>query len=206
MRNHSLLVKCFQFSLFSMIFIVGCDEGHLVSYSHGTDGKMIKTDYSYVYRETKMSADGKVGIDFIVDQGEGKGYLPGTRELGLLPPSDVYAYADVNIHLVNLTNEPIDLEILSYKQPYGELVEKTMKVTVLAEAAHRINFGVFRTFKYHTKIEGFKVKYKCFGKNYTESFSPKRLSLQEWDEYYYAPDRIKADSAAELFQKTHKGN
>ena len=197
-----VIIQCVV--ILGISLFAGCDSGNLVSYTSGPDGKTVRADYSFVYREMMIVSDGQLGIDFVADQQEKK-CVPLVRELGALPPSDLYSKAEVTIRWINLTSEPIDIEILSYKKPNGELLTKVSELTIPPEGAHVVNFGEIIVGTYRTGIRGVVVEYNFQGIKYASSFNPKRLTFPQWDEYYYAPDRIKAMTAAELFRKTYTG-
>ena len=206
MSKNSLPTNIILALLPLLLITIGCGEGHLVVYSSGPDGEATVTEYSYVYRQMKKTANGQIGIEFLVDQAEGKGYFPGTKELGLLPPSDMESQATVVMNAINLTDAPVKFEVIFCKLHNEELLGETIVKTIPAGGFARVDCNFILIYKYGTEVKDFKVEYKSFGKKYYESFSPNRLSLQQWDEYLSAQNRIKADSAADFFKKTYDGN
>jgi hypothetical protein len=200
MKAKLVVIQCMI--VWGMSLLIGCNSGNMVSYTSGPDGKTIKTEYSFVYRDIMIAANGQIGIDVIIDQQE-KNYIPLTHELGALPPSDLYSKANIEMRMVNLTDKPLRIAILSYKKPTGKRLVKTSELTIPPEGTHVINFGEIIVGTYSKEIKGIVVEYSCQSIRYTSNINPKRLTLSQWDEYYYAPDRIKAKTAAELFRKMY---
>lgn len=176
-----------------------CSQGDLVEKRYLPDGSVERVSYSFFYTAQEIVIPGVLGTYLDVDQHEKK-VIPFLYLLqkytGTLGHDDWHSNGLCRGALINLSQEPLDVEVVSLKCFNQELLNNSLTLRLGPQNGSAFFMKDIDIGTYDTKQEfTFTINYQ--GQQYVKNISLPRLTNEDW---------IKEDANSKRFKKQMEDN
>ncbi|GEM_PF-5660768 len=185
-----------------MLLCAGCSpssQGDLIEKKYLPNGRVERVSYSFFYTAQEIIIPGVLGAYLDIDQHEKK-VIPFLyllqRVTGTLGPDDLRSKGLCRGALINLSQEPLDVEVISLKCFNQELINNPLALRFGPQNGNAFFMKDIDVGTYDTKQElTLTINYQ--GKQYVKDISLPRLTNEDW---------VKEDANAKRLKKLMEDN